>query len=438
MNGRKAFTQAPRTEFSPSREPCYTCLVQYPHWRRLAAFYVASQTVSLLGSSIVHYAMIWYITLTTKSGSALAIAAVVGFLPTFLVSGFAGVWADRYSRRKLIVASDSLVAVATLLVMVAFMSGYQELWLMFVILAIRSLGSGIQSPAVNALTPQFVPPKRLMKVNGILGSVQSLGNVLTPAIAGLLMAFWPMYLIFAVDVVTAIIGIFLLLVFVRVGHHNPGATHETSQLQEFKLGLSYARHHFFVGRFLAYQAACTFFMGAPAILGSLMIARVFGDEPWRLATVETAFGIGAVIGGMAVSIWAGMRQEYRTAGIATTLIGALSLSLAGAPEFWCFAGLMAGIGLVVPYASVPTMTLLQRTVEPQQMGRVMSIFTMIATVMLPLGSGILSPLADAVDIRLVMAISGLGLGIAGLMLWHDRHFAQIPLPDTTPEPEPNQ
>lgn len=382
--------------------------------------------------------MIWFITLTTKSGSALAIAAVVGFLPMFLVSGFAGVWADRYSRRKLIVAADSLVAAATLVVMVAFMRGYQELWLMYVILAIRSLGSGIQSPAVNALTPQFVPKQSLMRVNGILGSVHSLGNVVAPAMAGLLMVFWPMYLIFAVDVVTAIIGIFLLLVFVRVGHHNPGATHETSQLQEFRLGLNYARHHFVVGRFLAYQAVCTFFMGAPAILSSLMIARVFGDEPWRLATVETAFGIGAVIGGVAVSVWAGLRQEYRTAGIAMTMLGALSLGLSGAPEFWCFAGFMAAIGLVVPYANVPILTLLQRTVDPNQMGRVMSILTMITTVMLPLGSGILGPLADALDVRAVMAISGVGLALSGLLIWRDRRFARIPLPsqtDAEPRPE---
>lgn len=409
--------------------------MEYPHWRRLAAFYVTSQTVSLLGSFLVHYAMIWYITLTTKSGSALAIATLCGFIPMFLISGFAGVWADRYSRRKLIVAADAVVALATLVVMLAFMSGYKELWLMYTVLAIRSLGSGVQSPAVSALTPQFVPKERLMKVNGILGSVQSLGNVASPAVAGILLTFWPLYLVFAVDVVTAIIGIFLLLVFVKVGHHNPGAAHETSQLREFKLGLTYVRQHFFVGRFLTYQALCTFFLGGPVIIGNLQITRVFGADSWRLATVETCFGIGAAWGGLAVSAWAGAKQEYKTIGIALTLLGALTMGLAVSPQFWCFAGFTALIGLVVPYCSVPTMTLLQRTINPDQMGRVMSISTMIATATMPLGSGILSPLADAFDVRLVMAISALGLALSGLLIWRDRQFAKIPLPDAYSESE---
>jgi len=127
-----------------------------PGWRRLFAVFIASQAVSLFGSSLVQYAILWYITLETNSGLMMALSIIFGFLPTFFLSPFAGVWADRFDRKKLIMLSDLGIALATLVLFTVFRLGYQGIWMLFLISAIRSVGTAIQSPAVSA----FLPPDR--------------------------------------------------------------------------------------------------------------------------------------------------------------------------------------------------------------------------------------------------------------------------------------
>ena len=79
-----------------------------------AALFLASQAVTLLGSSIVQFAIIWYVTLETSSGGWVALLSAAAYIPQFLISFFAGVWADRYPRKRLIIAADGAIAIATL------------------------------------------------------------------------------------------------------------------------------------------------------------------------------------------------------------------------------------------------------------------------------------------------------------------------------------
>ena len=120
-------------------------------WKEKTALFLSSQGLSMFGSMLVQYAIIWYVTLTTHSGAMLTISTLAGFLPQIIISLFAGVWADRYPRKFLIIAADSLTAISTLILGMFFLLGYREIWLIFLVAGIRSVGAGIQSPAVNAL-----------------------------------------------------------------------------------------------------------------------------------------------------------------------------------------------------------------------------------------------------------------------------------------------
>lgn len=159
-----------------------------PHWKRDVVVFLSGQTVSLFGSMLVQYAIMWHLTLTTKSGVVLALAAVFGFLPQAIVSIFGGVWADRVNRKMLIIIADSTIAASTLALALLMLSGVDALWLIFLTLAIRSTGAGIQMPAVSAFIPQITPTEHLMRVNGILGSIQSAMALIAPAVAGILYA----------------------------------------------------------------------------------------------------------------------------------------------------------------------------------------------------------------------------------------------------------
>ncbi|SFH41065.1 Transmembrane secretion effector [Desulfotomaculum arcticum] len=121
------------------------------NWKKNISLFLGSQAISLFGSSLVQLAIMRYITLTTQSGVMMTISIICGFLPTFILSPIAGVWADRYNRKTLIIMSDALIAVSTLILAILFLIGYDALWLLFLMSAIRAIGTGIQVPAVNKL-----------------------------------------------------------------------------------------------------------------------------------------------------------------------------------------------------------------------------------------------------------------------------------------------
>ncbi|HCF51072.1 MAG TPA: MFS transporter, partial [Syntrophomonas sp.] len=123
------------------------------NWKKNIVTFLASQNISLFGSMLVQYAITWYITLQTQSGVMMTVAIICGFVPTFFISPFAGVWADRYNRKLLIIASDSLTAITTLILAILFIMGHGSIWLLFVASAIRSIGTGIQTPALGAILP---------------------------------------------------------------------------------------------------------------------------------------------------------------------------------------------------------------------------------------------------------------------------------------------
>ncbi|MET0303903.1 MAG: MFS transporter, partial [Microbacteriaceae bacterium] len=152
-----------------------------PHWLRNVILFLSGQTVSLFGSMLVQYTVFWYLTITYQSGFIMTLAALFGFLPQAVVSIFGGVWADRHNRKFLIMGADAAIALTTLGLALIMMSGYDELWVIFAAMAVRSAGAGIQSPAVSALIPQIVPTRNLMRINGVNGSIQSAMALLAPA-----------------------------------------------------------------------------------------------------------------------------------------------------------------------------------------------------------------------------------------------------------------
>ena len=160
-------------------------------WRKNIFAFMGGQAISLFGSSLVQYAISWYIMLSTGSGASTTISILCGFLPMLILTPFAGVWADRYDRKKLIIYADAGIAVSTLILAILFMSGYQQVWLLYAVSIVRSIGSAIQNPAVSAILPQLVPEEQLTKVNGYNSSVTSVINMLAPVLSGALMGFLP-------------------------------------------------------------------------------------------------------------------------------------------------------------------------------------------------------------------------------------------------------
>lgn len=377
------------------------------NWKRNITLFLTSQTISLFGSALVQYAIMWYITLTTQSGVMMTISIVCGFVPTFFLSPFAGVWADRYNRKLLIVLADSMIAISTLIMAILFMLGFDALWLLFVMSAIRALGTGIQTPAVGAFIPQLVPESKLTKVNGVNGSIQALIMLMAPMASGALLTVASIETIFFIDVITAVIAIASLLLFLRVPAHAKALEKQTtSYFDDMRKGFVYIKNHDYVKQFFLF---CAFFfvLAAPvAFLTPLQVARSFGDDVWRLTAIEITFSIGMMAGGIFMASWGGLPNKIHTMTLACLVMGACTFALGVIPVFWIYLAVMGVVGLSLPMFNTPSTVLLQEKVEPDYLGRVFGVMGMISSSMMPLGMLVFGPIADVVKIEWLLIGTG--------------------------------
>ncbi|KQR17894.1 MFS transporter [Cellulomonas sp. Leaf334] len=378
-----------------------------PGWRRETTIFLTGQTVSLFGSMLVQYAVMWHLTLETKSGGVMALYAVFGFLPQAVISIFDGVWADRLDRKKLIIGADATIAIVTLALAMFMAAGATDLWLIFIAIAIRSAGAGIQMPAVAALLPQIVPADKLMRVNGINGTIQSAMMLVAPAAAAAVYASMSIVAVFYIDVVTAVIGIGLLLL-VTV----PRLVRSEEKLSYFGDlvgGVKYIVTHAFVRWVLVLYAVVFVLIVAPSFLTPLMIVRTFGEEVWKLTVNELAFSIGMVLGGAAIAAWAGKWNRVRMILISTLVFGVISIGLGLSTNLWVFFAFMFLLGLSVPAFSTPSFTVLQETVEPEMQGRVFGFVGIVMALSMPFGMAVFGPLADTFSVESLLIWAGVAL-----------------------------
>ena len=398
------------------------------NWKRTIVLFLTSQTISLFGSALVQYAIMWYVTLETKSGMMMTLYILFGFVPTFILSPFAGVWVDQFNRKKLIAISDGLIAVTTLILAITFMMGYEAMWLLFLAVAIRALGAAIQVPAVSAILPQMVPEDQLVRVNGINGSIQAATMFIAPIVSASLLTFADLKSIFFIDVVTAMIGIGTLLLFIPIKSHAKATLEKVRYIEDLKKGLQYINRQKFLKPFFFFFAII-FFLAAPiAFLTPLQTVRSFGDEVWRLTAIELAFTGGMVIGGGLIALWAGLRNRIKTMLAGGIVIAVTTIAIGLSTNFTIYLVFMAVCGLAMPYFNTPSMTFLQERVDPNYLGRIFGIFSMISSSMMPIGMLVFGPIADVVKIEWLLIISGSLMLLVGCIFAFTSSFIQADHP----------
>ena len=377
-----------------------------PGWKKKVTIFLVGQTITTFGSLLVQYALLWHLTLTTKSGVVLALAAVFGFLPQAIVSIFAGVWADRVNRKVMIILSDSTIALATLGLAFFMLSGVDDLWLVFLVMAVRSVGAGIQMPAISALIPQIVPTDKLMRVNGINSSVQSSLLIIGPVAAAGIYSTVSLAAILFVDFVTAVIGLSLLATIAVPTLSRAASNDKPSYLTDLKEGLNYIFSHDLVRWVMVIYSIVFLLVVAPSNLSPLMLVRTFGSDVWLLTVLELSFGIGMVAGGALMAIFASKMDRLGMMVGTSILFGVLAVVMGFTTNLILFYSLFFLIGLAVPAFSTSSMTLLQETVEPERQGRVFGFVGIVMAVAMPLGMAVLGPLADIVSVEILLIATG--------------------------------
>ncbi|MFB2579802.1 MFS transporter [Herbiconiux sp. P15] len=383
----------------------------HPHWKRNVGLFLSGQTVSLFGSMIVQYAVMWYVTFETRSGLAIALYAVAAFLPQGVVSIFGGVLADRMNRRVLVMVADGTIAAVTLVLALLMLNGITDLWIILLAVAARSIGAGVQTPAVQAMIPQIVPPEHLMRVNGLFQTIQSAMALLAPAAAGAVFGIFGIVPVFFIDVVTAAIGI-LLLAFVAVPTLASIAEKTSSYRQDLVEGMRYIWTHRIVRWLLVVFAIIFLLTVAPSFITPLMVARSFGSEVWMVTVLEIAFSVGMLLGGVLVSTVLAKRSRIGLILGASFGFAVCTVGLGLSPNLWVFYAFMFLFGLGVPLFSAPFMTLVQETVQPEMHGRVFSYVGIVMALATPIGMSVFGPLADVVSVQMLL----IGGGVATVLV----------------------
>ncbi|HEX2979155.1 MAG TPA: MFS transporter, partial [Anaerolineaceae bacterium] len=394
-------------------------------WKKKTTIFLSSQSLSMFGSMLVQYAIIWYVTLNTESGAMLTISTLAGFLPQIVLSLFAGVWADRYPRKLMIIGADALTAASTLVLAIFFLVGYQELWLIFLVSAIRSVGAGIQMPAVNALLPQIVPTDRLIKVNSINGTIQPVIMITTPLISGALLALSRLEAIFFIDVLTAILAISLVWVLKVPPLPQKTAAEKVGYLDDLKAGLAYIRGNRAVKTLFIFFAFVFFLVAPVAFLSPLLVARSFGEEVWRLTANEVTFFAGSILGGIVMTVWGGFQNRFRTIGLSCLIWAGLFAGLGLSRDFVPYLIFMFLAGVPMPFMNASTTTLLQEAVEPQMHGRIFGVHQLIISTVMPLGMLFFGPIADVVSIELLLVLTSIPMAIPAVWLFLKRQPVKI-------------
>ncbi|HEU0295035.1 MAG TPA: MFS transporter [Anaerolineales bacterium] len=372
----------------------------------------SGQAVSLFGSSLVQFALIWWLTQKTGSATALAVAGLAGMLPQVLFGPFAGALVDRWNRRRVLILADGSIALATLILVYLFALDQAQPWHVYVILAIRSLGGAFHYPAMAASTPLMVPEDKLTRVNGLNQTLQGLNAMVAPPVGALLISVLPTQNILMIDVATAMIAIGPLLFFsipqpIRTEFSQLEA--KPSLLQDLREALVYMRSWPGLVAILVMAIIINGLLTPASSLMPLLVTKHFGQGPLQLGFMDTAWGVGMIAGGLLLSVWGGFKRKIVTTltGIIGIGVGIIFVGLAPAGWFGMALAGMIIVGVTNPIANGPLMAIVQSVVKPEMQGRVMSLITTFATGITPISLIVAGPISDAIGIRTWFWMSGI-------------------------------
>lgn len=394
------------------------------NWKKNSAFFIGGQSISLFGSMLVQYAIMWHITLETRSGFIMTLSILAGFIPSLFLSPFAGVWVDRFNRKLIIVLADTFIAITTLITALLFYFGYGSITLLLIVSAFRSLGNAVHTPAVQAFIPELVPEDKLMRVQGINNGIQSSMMIIAPVLSAALLASFELFVIFFIDTITAVLGIFTLILFVQSTRVITPIEGKVEYFNDIKLGLNYIKSHHFLVPFFVFTAMVLFFVAPMAFLTPLQTVFNYGPEEWRLSFVEVVFASGMMIGGFSIAAWEGLKNRIHTMALSLILMGLSSIVLSLTNLFWIYLVSMFIIGLSLPYYNSPAYVMIQEKVDNEYLGRVFSVMGMISSSMMPIGMLVFGPLADVIDIDTIIIFSGIMMIIITFSLLFNKSLIQ--------------
>ncbi|MGB9776761.1 MAG: MFS transporter [Anaerolineae bacterium] len=387
------------------------------HWAARFFTLWTGQAFSLFGSMLVQFALVWWLTKTTGSATVLALATMVALLPQVFLGPFVGALVDRWNRRLVMMVTDSLIALTTVVLAALAALGAMRVGHVFLVMFLRSVGGVFHWAAMQASTSLMVPERHLARVAGLNQTLNGALQIVAPPVGALLWGVLPLYGILAIDVGTALLAV-LPLGFISIPqptvHRQAGGP--SSLIRDVMEGMCSIWQWPGVRALLLMATAINFTINPGFALMPILITRHFGRGALELGWMESAWGIGVVVGGLVLSGWGGFRRRILTTlmGLVGMGVGVLVLGLVPPEGFVLALVGMFFAGVMNPITNGPVFAIIQARVRPEFQGRVFTAIGSIAGAMMPLGTAIAGPVADHLGVQVWFLVGGVVCGLMGV------------------------
>lgn len=391
-------------------------------WKRSLAIVWIGEFFSVLTSSILQMGLIWHVTLTTGSASALSFVSLAAFLPMALLGAFAGTIVDRTSIKRLMIGADLFIAAVSLTLVFGSLRGDLSVTAVAAVLFVRALGSTLHTPAFNALTPLMAPPEALGKLAGMLQFMQSGSYIIGNAIAAVIYPAFGLTFMIALDVAGAVLASIAVAVSgIKTPVPERHALEENAEasrravrafLSETADGFRELKRH--RGLFAMLWIGFAF-----SALFPLMVFDHFGGTTTQSAIAEIAFSVGMIAASGWIGVTGGLRNHALSCALAIALFGAAALASGLVPPsaLVVFLGLTFAMGLSSPLYSAPQMALMQERIDPECMGRVFGLYGAVCSWAMPVGLVASTLFADAIGVSACFVLIGAAMVILAGIIW---------------------
>jgi len=392
--------------------------LQNRNWKRNFFTIWTGQAVSKFSSSILQFAMIWYLTDTTESAAVVSFAVFLAFFPQAILGPISGVVIDRYNRKMIMVLSDVLIALVGLAMAVAGFTGTLETWMILVVLFLRTVGTAFHSPCMQAVTPQIVPSDQLTRCAGYSQALTSVSDIFSPAAAALLYQIWSLEAIVMLDVFGAMVACATLAIAWIPKLERAAERKKITMAQDILEGFQVLRQNKGVFYLAMVTGLYTIALMPVSALFPLMSMSYFGGTSTHASISEIVFSIGFMMGSVVLSAWGGTKNRvYTVFGsymlMATSLIAAGLLPSTG---FLFFAVCCFLIGFSGPFYWGTYTPIIQTHFKGEYLGRVLTLTGCFRYFFGPIGLGVESILSEYFGINSWFMVGGVLVLISAILL----------------------
>ena len=399
------------------------------NWLAAISFIWAGQAASMVTSYAAGYAMVWYVTETTGSALMLALMSICAMLPIGLVSPLGGVLADRVNRKAIMIAADLGIGVISLIAGFVIMAGDVSFALIALLAATRAIGQAFHSPAMMASMPLLVPERHLLRVNTLDQALASIAGIGAPAFGIFLYTTLGFPAVMFLDFAGACIAV-AGLAFAKIPTvRDEKAAHE-NVLANLRDGVRAVGANRGLALLMGGVAFGMFVFGPLSAVFPLMTFEHFGGDGYAASLTEASFGVGMLVGsGVLMAMQKASRLAHLIA-LAAIVVGASTAACGLLPPtmFWAFVALVAVMAMACAWFNGPMMTLIQRHVPEEKLGRAIGLFTAVTGVAAPVGVAAGGALAEAIGVAPFFLVDGLACLALGCLVLVPRSIRALDEP----------